>query len=362
MRILDRYIIKEMMGTFLFGIFAFSSVFIGSSTLFRIAQYVTTYGASLQSVIKLFVYSLPSIVVLTFPMSMLLATLLSFGRLSAGSEITAMKSGGVSFYRIALPVCIIALFISVFAILFNEHVVPRANEGYSRVVRFEVQGNTSPQSQEHLVLKEIKDGNMERLTYARRYDAASVAMYGVVVQEFENGILVRVQNAEKVDWSSERWVMHNGTMYDLSGEGNVQRTLEFEQQVLPIRQTPKEILRDQKKPDEMTMRELRHQIRAMQSQLVDTRKLEVELHSRLTIPFASFIFALIGTPLGLQPNRTSSSIGFGISIIIIFIYYTVMTICNTLGQGGSLPPVWAAWLPNLVGFIVGCALMRKAAR
>lgn len=75
MRILDKYIIKELLGPFIFGICAFCSVFIGSSTLFRIAQYITEYGASVWSVTKLFVYSLPAIVVLTFPMSMLLASL-----------------------------------------------------------------------------------------------------------------------------------------------------------------------------------------------------------------------------------------------------------------------------------------------
>ena len=362
MRILDKYIIKEMLGTFIFGIFAFSSVFIGSSTLFRIAQYVTTYGASTQAVIKLFVYSLPSIIVLTFPMSMLLATLLSFGRLSASSEITAMKSGGISFYRIAFPVFIIALFVSVFAILLNEHVVPRANEGYSHVVNFEIKGNTAPKSQDHVVLKDIKDGNINRLTYARRYDAQTMAMYGVSVQEFDNDTLVRVQNAEKADWSNNHWTMHDGTLYDLSAEGNVQRTLKFTQQILPIAQSPNEIIRSQKKPDEMTMRELRHQIKAMQMQVVDTNALEVELYKRITIPFATFIFALIGAPLGLQPNRTSSSIGFGISIIIIFVYYTIMTIASTLAQGGTVNPMIASWIPNTIGLLVGIYLMRKAAK
>jgi len=96
MRILDLYILKELLGPFIFGVAAFSSIFIGGGTLFRIAQYVTQYGAGFDVVIKLFVYSLPEIVVLTFPMSMLLASLMSFGRLSSSSEIVAMKSGGLS--------------------------------------------------------------------------------------------------------------------------------------------------------------------------------------------------------------------------------------------------------------------------
>lgn len=362
MRILDRYIIKEIFGTFIFGIFAFTSVFVGSGTLFRIAEYVTNYGASLSVVIRLFIFSLPDIVVLTFPMSMLLATLLSFGRLSGSSEITAMKSGGVSFYRICAPVFFVALLVSVFAISFSELVVPKANETYSHIVRYEIQKNTAPKSQEHIVLKEIKDGDIERLTYARKYDAETNSMYGISLQEFAKGVLVRVQNADKAAWENDHWTMYNGQMYDLSGDGSVQRTLKFERQILPIKQDPKRILESQKKPDEMTMKELRHQIRAMKSQYVDTKKLEMELYQRVTIPFASLIFALIGTPLGLQPNRTSSSIGFGISIIIIFIYYSIMTVSSALGQGGVLPPMLAAWIPNIAGVLAGAVLVRKAAR
>ena len=83
----------------------------------------------------------------------------------------------------------------------------------------------------------------------------------------------------------------------------------------------------------MSIKELREQIDIMQSQYVDTRKLETELYQRFTIPLASLMFALIGAPLGIQPNRSSSSIGFGISIIIIFIYYTLMTLAGAIGQG-----------------------------
>ena len=103
LRILDLYILREVLYALVFAICAFTAVFIGSGTLFRIAQYITEYGASVSSVIKIFVYGLPGIIMWTFPMSTLLATLLTFGRLSSSSEITAMKSCGISFSRIAAP-------------------------------------------------------------------------------------------------------------------------------------------------------------------------------------------------------------------------------------------------------------------
>lgn len=362
MRILDKYIIKELLGPFIFGICSFSSVFIGTSTLFRIAQYVTKYGASISSVVKLFIYSLPSIIVLTFPMSMLLASLLSFGRLSGSSEITAMKSGGLSFYRLAAPVFIIAFFVSLFATAFNEMVVPASNAAYNHIVRYDIEKNTKPRSQEHIVIKDVNGASIERLTYARKFDEETSIMYAVTIEDFENDRLVRVENAEKAVWDQSKWTMYNGIIYDLTPEGNLERSMHFNEQRMPIDKSPTSISREQKKPEEMTIQELKQHIAALKREFVKTSTYEVELHQRLAIPMASFVFALIGTPLGLQPHRSSSSIGLGISIIIIFIYYTIMTITTALGQGGAIPAVLAAWIPNIIGIAAGFFLVRKASQ
>ena len=361
MRILDRYILKELMGPFVFGVCAFSSVFIGTNTLVRIAQYVTKYGASTSAVTKLFLYSLPKIISLTFPMAMLLAALMAFNRMSANSEITAMKSGGLSFYRLATPVFIMAFAVSIFAVVFNEKVVPAATSAYYRVVHYEIERQTKPKAQEHIVIKDVKAGNIERLTYARRFDEEDGRMLGVTVEEFENDKLIRVQHAEEGLWSENAWVLQKGVIYDLSSTEGETRMLQFDKQILPIQSSPREIGREQKKEEEMTIRELKQHIAVLDRQAVSSRKYQVELHQRVSIPMACFIFSLIGTPLGLQPQRASSSIGFGLSIIVIFIYYAVMTVSTTLGQGGTLPPMLAAWIPNLVGIGAGWWLIRSKA-
>jgi lipopolysaccharide export system permease protein len=362
MRILDKYILKELAGPFFFGIAAFSSVFIGTNTLFRIAQYVTKYGASLISVFKLFIYSLPGIVVLTFPMSMLLASLLAFGRLSGSSEITAMRSGGISFYRLAAPVLIAALGVSMLAMVFNELLVPQSKVAYDNVVRYEIQNNNQPKSQEHIVIKDIDNGQLKRLTYARKFNEGTQTMQTVTVQEFDKDRLTRVENADKAVWQSNSWVMYNGVINDLSEAGSVERTMRFNQQVMPIDKTPQAIGREQKEPEEMTIKELKQHIKALEHEFVQTNEYKMELYQRITIPLACFIFALIGTPLGLQPQRSSSSIGLGLSIIIIFIYYGIMTISKAFGEGGTIPPLIAAWIPNTIAMIVGIYLVRRAAR
>ena len=361
-RILDKYIFREVCKAFLFGICAFSAVFIGSGTLFNIAKYITDYGASLSAVVKVFVFGLPNVIMWTFPMSMLLATLLTFGRLSSSSEITAMKSCGIGFFRIAMPAILLGFLVSIVAILFNEHVVPWANTAYRNVVYYEIQGNSGAKSQDHIILKDIKDGQIQRLLYARRYDADSQSLQSITLQEFDGaGKVSHVENAEYAEFTGKEWVMHNGMLYDIS-DGESEHTLRFNTQVLPINASPRQIVREQKDPEELTMKELKAQIRIMKTQYVDTSKLETELYQRITVPMASLIFALVGVPLGLQPTRNSSSAGFAMSVIIIFFYYALMTMANAIGMSGALSPMLAVWIPNIVGIIAGLFLIRKASR
>ena len=131
---------------------------------------------------------------------------------------------------------------------------------------------------------------------------------------------------------------------------------------MPVEKVPAEISRDQKNKEEMTIRELKQHIAILKREQVRTSYFEVELHQRLAIPFACFIFSLIGVPLGIQRQRSSSSIGLGISVIVIFIYYAVMSMAMALGQGGSLPPLVAVWIPNVLGIIAGAFFIHQAAK
>lgn len=362
MRILDRYILKELLGPFLFGICVFASILVGSGPLFRIAQYISQYGAPIWLCVKLLAYSLPGIIALTFPMAMLLSSLMSFGRLSSSSEIVAMKCGGLSFYRLAAPVFITALLVSVFSMVFNEVVVPRANAAYSYIVDFEIMKNTQPKSQEHIVLKDIAGGKMQRLTYARRFDEQLSMMQGVTIQEYDKDILVRIENAEKAVWKDGGWTMFNGVIYDMSADGQVERMMRFKEQAMPIEKAPAVVARAQKRPEEMTIRELKQHIEVLKREQVRSGTFEVELHQRVAVPFACFIFALIGVPLGIQRQRSSSSIGFGISVVVIFIYYAIMSMAMALGQGGTLPAFIAVWIPNVLGMLAGAFFIHQAAK
>ena len=167
LRLLDRYVLTELLYPFVFGIAAFSSIFIASTMLFRITKYVTQYGASLEAVGRLFFYSLPEVINYTFPMSMLLAALMAFGKLSGSSEITAMKAGGVSYYRIVTPVLIVGFLVSMFSLVWAEKVVPVAKMKCAEIVDYEIKNSTKPTGEtEHIVIKSMK-GSTQRITEAQ---------------------------------------------------------------------------------------------------------------------------------------------------------------------------------------------------
>lgn len=145
LRLLDRYVLKELLYPFVFGIAAFSSIFIASTMLFKITQYMTKYGAPLETVARLFMYNLPEVINYTFPMSMLLAALMAFGKLSGSSEITAMKAGGVSYYRIVAPVLVVGFFVSMFSMVWAEKVVPTSKAKASIILNEETVTIRAPQ-------------------------------------------------------------------------------------------------------------------------------------------------------------------------------------------------------------------------
>ena len=359
MKILDKYILKQMLQPFCFGVAAFSTIFVASSFLFRVTQYITQYGASYSSLFRLFLCLMPEVINYTFPMSMLLASLLTMGQLSGNSEITAMRSGGLSFRRIAAPILAAGFVVSLFSVVWAEKVVPPAKAEYERIIRQEIKNNTKPPSQDHVLIKNIHNGQLERLTYARTFDEKDGVMKDITIEEWQNGRIVRIQRTPSAKWENGTWVMDKGTVTELTGEDGLTRTMTFEKQVLPISETPKTITLDQKDPDEMTIGELKMYIDILKRQYMPTSKYEMEIYRRFTVPLASFFFALIGVPLGVQSQRTGASMGLGFSVVIIFIYYSIMTFMTGLGQGGVIPPLIASLTPNVLCGAVGCWLIWK---
>ncbi len=356
-RILDRYVLKELIYPFAFGVAAFSSIFIASTMLFKITQYITQYGASIETVARLFMYNLPEIINYTFPMSMLLAALMAFGKLSGSSEIIAMKAGGISYPRIVAPVIAVGFVVSMFSMVWAEKVVPAAKQESARILREEIKQNTKPQGQEHIVIKS-SNGSTQRVTYAEKFDEAAGKMMNVTVEEIEKGKIVRIQTAKEGYWENGKWRFVDGKIFAMDDQEGVQSTADFKEQLVPLNFTPKQVRWESKDPEEMSIQELREYIKILETQKKSAAKQWCEIFMRINIPLASLFFAVIGAALGTQKQRTSSSIGLGISVIVIFIYYAVMTLTTGLGKGGVIPPLLACTIPNILCAVIGAYLVK----
>lgn len=362
MKTLDRYLLKELGGPFLFGVGAFTSIMLASSVIFELVRMMVQYHLAFSLVVQVALLRLPGIMFYTFPMSMLLAALLAVGRLSGESEIVAMKACGISLYRILLPFILVGFIVSVLTVLLNEYLVPQTNFAAKQIL---LEATTKKQqvavSSDNIIYREMDpSGQIQKLFYAAKFDGKE--MKRVVVQDFEKGQMARIVVAETAQWEKDHWIFRNGHIYLLNPQGEYTQKITFREQVIAMKEEPLTLARNNKEPIDMNFSELSERIGILKKSGEKVDQLEVQLYQKLAVPFASLVFVLVGAPLGLRPQRSSSGIGLGISIIIIFLYYVLMFISLAMGETGTLPPLVAAWLPNFAAGLVGGYLIYQKAK
>ena len=169
--LLDRYILKELSGSFMFGVTAFTIVFVAGDLLFEAANLMIEKGISLSVVARLFVYRLPEVVALTLPMASLLSSLLTFSRLSTNSELVALKAAGIPFHRILRPVFLASILVGISALVGNETVVPVSNRAAENLMKYEIMREKPSALKEKVFLREESRGVLHRVIYLDKLKA-----------------------------------------------------------------------------------------------------------------------------------------------------------------------------------------------
>ncbi|NPV79346.1 MAG: YjgP/YjgQ family permease [Firmicutes bacterium] len=351
---MDRYIAKELRSYLGFSFAAFTGIFVAGDLLFEAARLLAGGSAGVATVVKIFFLGLPRIAVMTFPMSVLMATLLCFSRLSDSHELVAMVTSGISRRRLVVPAIVLAIVVTFVSLYLTEVVAPRANSEVQEIL-WELGGKSAVQVQTNVVLKEFKDGKISRLVVAEKLDGSTGKLTNVTLQDFEDGRLVRITTAPRAIWRDDDWQFIGGTIYTIL-DGSRVGSIRFSTYESRIRRAPSEIMRRQKGPDEMGISELFRYIRVLAGQGAEVRELWVKFHLKLAIPFASIVFALIAAPLGIRLRRSSTSVGFGASIILIFIYYVIMSLGTAFAERGSVSPFLGAWFQNFLFGGIGAFL------
>ena len=351
-KIVDRYIFRELIEPFLFGLGAFTAILSASMVLFELVRAVVLRGMPLIVALQIFIYRMPNIVVYIFPMAILLAALLSFARLSGDSEIIAFRASGVSLYRLIVPVLFLGLLVSFVNLAFSEIVVPKSNKAAKNLL-IETSAKHQPKIQKNIFVPEIKRGVLKRIFYAETLKGDS--MQNVIVQEFSGGKLTQILTAKEAQWQKGKnvWLFKDGTIYLIAETGEYKHLIKFKEQSVAIKYTPADFYVGDRNPEEMTIAQLREFIVLKEKMGVDVTDFKIQLNMKMSIPFASLVFALLGAPLGITRRRASSSIGLGLSIMVIFFYYIAIFISMAVGELKLIPPGLSAWLPNFAAGGIG---------
>lgn len=358
LKIIDRYLIKELIGPFVFGLAAFSFILAGSTVLFPLIGEASKYGMTTIHVIQLFIYKFPSIIVFTFPMSTLLATLMAFGRLSNDLEIIAFRAGGVSFQRLVRPVIATGLVISLITILFSETVVPISAK-YAEDLFRSYRHKTDPTIKQNINITEYDHDLPKRIINVAKVTEG--VLNNITVAEFDNGTLTRVLRANEGNWlSSGGWEFYNGVMHYFPESDQLKvSVIQFEKEYINIKINPFDFDNRKKKVEELTAADLKKQIMLKESIGEDATIDKMNFHMKFSVPFASLIFTILGASVGLRPHRSSSAFGLGLSLVIILGYYVLLSVGMSLGLSHMLPPLIAAWLPNLLVGLIGLYLLKR---
>jgi lipopolysaccharide export system permease protein len=293
---------------------------------------------------------------------MLLSSLFSLGTLAKNNELTAMKANGISLYRILFPLFVLAFMASLLVLGVNELVVPFTNQKKSYTRKVEIEKKAKPK--DILFQNVYVQGENGRIFYLNRYDSEKKVGKEVLVQKFEKNRLKEQIEAKIMRRRGSGWIFENGTYRFFSDSLDQPEAEEFQRfsqlQRLDIRIKPEVFTKPQKKPEEMSYKELREYIKLKKTAGENVSVELTDLYMKLAYPFISFIIVLFGSPLAANPKRGSLSINFAITLGIAFTYWFLLRTAQTFGHTEKLPTFLAAWITNFIFAGLGIFLLFKA--
>lgn len=373
--LLDRWLLGELAGPLIFGIAAFTAVSLSVGAVFELVRRVAESGLPLDVAVQVLVLQMPSFLVLSFPMATLMATLLTYSKLSGNSELTALRSVGVATWRMVVPAVCLALVMTLLTFGFNEAVVPHTlfqakatlNRAIGRAVTGE-QGERVTYSRYSDV--ELPDGSREKgLThffYAQRFNKG--VMEQVTLLDLSRTGQRLMLTAQKARWDPDeaQWEFLDGHVYVVGDDADAPNTsAAFDRYLYPLGTEPLGVAKLPKDANAMTIGQARTAERLLRESgdPKGARKLRVRIQEKFAFPAVCLVFGLMGSSLGVRPNsRRSRSQGFGLSVLLIFGYYLVAFSFSSLGVKGVLPAVVSAWSPVLIGLLIGAGLLQRASR
>ncbi len=356
MRILDRYVCREVYSHAMLGLLVFTFVFFVPQ-LVRLMELVVRHSTGAGDVSVLFLCSLPAILTFTLPMAALVGTLIGLGRLSADSEIVAMNAAGIGLRRLLVPIGLLALGAGLLTLLNSMWLGPIALRTLHELeyrlrasqVSFAVQPRVFDERFPHLVLY-VEDVDATATRWRGVFLAESDGAAGSHLTLAEDAIVVAERGEGKLELhlgngSTHEYNPHDPDHYDLTAFGASDESV---------------ALSDSSKPKEVRLTDAERSIR----QLLEIRgegwrDARVELHRRLAFPVACLVFALLGVPVGVRPRRGGRAAGFVLTLLLISGYYLIFVTGAHMAQQGKVSPAAGIWAANVLTLVAALVLLRR---
>jgi lipopolysaccharide export system permease protein len=358
LRIHDRYLLTRFLRIFAYSVGAFVLIYVTVNVFEEIDNFID-HNASVRNIARYYVYTIPFVLTYVVPVSLLLATVFAMGIMSRRNELTALLASGVSIRRVAAPVFAVALLVSIGFVFFNDAVVPRANRAKDDIMRYEIEGRQRVNPD---LKKDFRYLGAHGFVYlAQTYSHANLSLFDVIVQQYNDNTMIRRVDAKRATWEGDHWLFLNG--YERTFEGQEEHIEPFDSLVIPeMTEKPDDFAEEEMDVEDMDYRELSRYIERVRRSGGSVEQYLVDLQFKFSFPFAGSIFVLIGVALASGKRKQSVATGFGLTLVISFLYYAVLRVGQTLGHNGVLPPLFAAQMGNLVFLVIGMIMLKRTDR
>lgn len=326
-------------------------------TFFELMDDVFKNDVSYWTVFDYFLFLIPQILILLIPISILIATLVTFGVLDKTSQIVAFKSCGISIYRIAVPVVLLSAALGAGLFVLQEYVTPYANQKQDSL-RNVIKGR--PAQTYYQLGRNWIFGEENRLYNYRHFDSqnnvfADVSVYDLDVSE--NRLNWHL-SANKARWdpATRRWILTQGWRRDFTG-GSEPNYEQFEERAFAFPERPSYFQQEVKESSKMTYGELKEYIRGLQRAGFEVDQLRTELYRKLSFPVVSLIMTVLGIPFSFSMGRKGALYGIAAGVVIGIFYWGMFGAFEVMGANGLLAPVLAAWGPNILFSTAGLLML-----
>jgi lipopolysaccharide export system permease protein len=347
MSTIDQYLTKEILKHFAIVLIAAVGIYLSVDFFENVDKFINA-GLPVSRILLFFQFKLPLIIAQITPVGILLAVLITFGLMNKNNEIIALRSGGMSVYHFLRPILFLGLLITVCLFFLSEIVVPitvsKANEIWYR----EVKKYTLTSTRKNIWFK-----GHHSISHISYFNPKDQTISGITLNYFDPQFrLTRRVDAAKGRFKQGQWVFYD-TMEQVFNKKTGAYDVKFQdEKIETIDFLPEDLKRAAKKSEEMSFQELYRYVQDIEDEGYDATPYRVDYHNKFALPVACLILCIIGTGITLRKNTShglSMTIIYGITVV--FLYWISQSFCLSLGYGGILPPVIAAWISN---FIFAC--------